>query len=116
MSACDVDLGPVQKRACLKELAKCKADCRKKYPNPVNGAAEGASTVVYTSTFPKSTDGTKTWDYNRDGVAHYGMLWDFLEDVKSLPGGDAAVSNFMTGADYFYRTWKIAETQSLTVK
>jgi hypothetical protein len=44
------------------------------------------------------------------------MLWDFLEDVKSLPGGGGMVARFMTGADYFYRTWKIAEAKSITVK
>jgi microsomal dipeptidase-like Zn-dependent dipeptidase len=77
---------------------------------------ESASSVQYSGAFPRSRDGTKTWDYNVDGVAHYGMLPDFLQDVKSLPGGATMVASFMTGADYFYRTWKTAETKSLTVK
>lgn len=70
------------------------------------------STVDYTK-FPKSTDGSKAWNYNTDGVAHYGMLWDFLQDVKTLPGGsDLVENNFMYGADYFFHTWRIAETCS----
>jgi hypothetical protein len=56
-------------------------------------------------------DGAKTWDYNHDGVAHYGMLPEFLQDVGSLPGGAAVVSNAMTGAEYFYQTWHKAELQ-----
>ena len=81
------------------------------------GMPPRASSVRYTSAFPASKDGDKTWDYNRDGVAHYGMLWDFLVDVRSLPGGAATVdNNLMYGADYFYHTWKIAETQAAGVR
>lgn len=113
---CESDLLGAQKAACLNALPRCKASCAEQYPNHTNGAAEGASTVAYTSAFLRSTDGTKTWDYNRDGVAHYGMLPDFLQDVKSLPGGAPVVAGFMTGADYFYRTWKTAEAASVKVK
>jgi hypothetical protein len=52
-----------------------------------------------------------------DGVAHYGMLWDFLQDVRLLPGGADMVDNhFMYGADYLFHTWQIAETQSPKVR
>jgi microsomal dipeptidase-like Zn-dependent dipeptidase len=86
-----------------------------------NGFAPGMpprhSSVRYTRDFPASRDGRKTWDYNRDGVAHYGMLWDFLQDVRSLPGGAVMVdNNFMYGADYFYRTWQTAESRAASVR
>lgn len=51
-------------------------------PPPPNGpvlCVVSLSSVQYgTQAFPfdRSTDGNKTWDYNRDGVAHYGMLPD----------------------------------------
>ena len=61
---------------------------------------------------PYSTDGTKTWTAAADGVAHYGMFADLLDSVRTMAGGSDMVSNFMTGADYFYQTWKIAETQA----
>src|SRR3974390_3502978 len=54
---------------------------------------------------PMSKDGNRTWDYNHDGVAHYGLLPDYLEDVASLPGGQAAVQRMFGGAQYFYETW-----------
>ncbi len=58
---------------------------------------------------PPATDGAKTWDYNRDGVAHYGLLPDYLQDVATLPGGQAAVQRMFGGAEYFYETWLLAE-------
>jgi hypothetical protein len=68
--------------------------------------------VVYDSTFPASSDGTRTWNYNTEGVVHYGMLPDFLRDVASMPNGaDLVNNNFMYGADYFYKTWQIAESK-----
>jgi hypothetical protein len=73
------------------------------------------SSVKYTTDFPVSTDHGKTWNYNTDGVAHYGMLPDFLKDVGSLPGGPAVVDNAMTGTEYFYQTWRKAERQSAHV-
>jgi microsomal dipeptidase-like Zn-dependent dipeptidase len=82
------------------------------------GMPKRGSAVKYSANaFPPPRDGEKIWDYNRDGVAHYGMLWDFLEDVRSLPGGAAIVDeNFMFGADYFFLTWQIAERQAGSVK
>ena len=87
--------------------------CRQQFPNAF---VTVPPSVRYSSAFPPSRDGNKIWDYNVVGVAHYGMLPDFLQDVKSLPGGAAMVARFMHGADYFYRTWKLAEQASAMVK
>jgi hypothetical protein len=112
---CQGDLRGHPNTACISRQI---AYCRKQYPNAfVPVPVVPGSNVQYSSTFSPSTDGTKTWNYNTDGVAHYGMLWDFLQDVRSLPGGAAAVdNNFMFGADYFFHTWQIAEAQSAKVK
>jgi microsomal dipeptidase-like Zn-dependent dipeptidase len=71
----------------------------------------GSSVQYGTPAFPmqKSSDGNQSWDYNQAGVAHYGMLPDFLQDVASLPGGSAAISNMNGGAQYFYDTWRMSE-------
>jgi hypothetical protein len=77
-----------------------------------NGLAAGMpprqnSAVRYSDEFPRSSLGTKWWDYNKDGVAHYGMLPDFLHDARTLAGGKEVVDNgMMFGADYFLQTWK----------
>ena len=49
-----------------------------------------------------------TWDYNTDGVAHYGLLPDFLHHVELL-GGTEEVDLLLDGAESFARVWRLAE-------
>jgi len=75
------------------------------------------SSVRYDASFPKSRLGNKEWDYNLDGVAHYGMLADFLKDAGTAPGGAALINNnLMNGADYFVQTWKKCEALKGSVR
>lgn len=63
-----------------------------------------------------STLGNRSWDYNIDGVAHFGMLADYLQAMRGAPGGASMIdNNLMYGADYFYETWRISEVQSAKV-
>jgi microsomal dipeptidase-like Zn-dependent dipeptidase len=69
------------------------------------------SSVHYDDSFPRSSSGTKWWDYNLDGVAHYGMLADFVKDASNSPAlGSLVQNNLMFGADYFLQTWKKCES------
>jgi hypothetical protein len=101
-------------------IAKCQNNCTAKYPPVISCRAFcglPSPAVQYTSAFPPSTDGSKTWNYNTDGVAHYGLLPDFLKDVAALPGGAAMINgSFMNGAEYFYRTWAKAEGLASSVQ
>jgi hypothetical protein len=77
----------------------------------------GSSVQYDNSKFPMSTLGTLSWDYNVGGVAHYGMLPDFLKDVRTAPGGDALIDdNLMFGADYFLQTWRKCEAEKTNVQ
>jgi hypothetical protein len=73
----------------------------------------GASVKYGGAFLTMSADGTQTWNYNGVGVAHYGLLPDFLQDVQSLPAGPfpgaVVVNNMNSGAQYFWETWRIAE-------
>jgi hypothetical protein len=79
--------------------------------NPANPLNSGLPPLV------RSTTAGRTWDYNFDGVAHYGMFVDFLRDVRMLnpagamPGRQIVDDQMMYGADYFYRMWVKADTQ-----
>ena len=72
---------------------------------------------------PISSFLTKSWDYNIEGFAHYGLLPDFLQDARNMPphgttgvtGATLVDNGVMNGADYFYHTWKIAESRSKCV-
>jgi hypothetical protein len=95
-----------------------------KGPKPGGGAQ-----VVYNSSFLKSTTGTKSWDYNTDGVAHYGMLTDFLKHVRLAPSngyqsggvplgvaGDELVSHHLfRSANYFWQMWERIEARKTSV-
>jgi hypothetical protein len=76
------------------------------------------SHVVYTATFPMSSLGGHSWDYNKVGVAHYGMLADFLADARNGSGVDAADiidHRIFAGAAYFEETWFRAEQRAASV-
>ncbi|MBL8955641.1 MAG: membrane dipeptidase [Myxococcaceae bacterium] len=77
--------------------------------SPLMGGPSPGTHVTYSATYPMSTLGARTWDFNDAGVAHYGMLSDFLEGVKQVDGGPALVANMMQGAQAFYDTWAKAE-------
>ena len=70
---------------------------------------------------PRSQTGARTWDYNTDGVAHFGMLADFVRDVRTapaqgMPGKDLVDNHLLHTADYFYRMWQKVETQKSNVQ
>jgi microsomal dipeptidase-like Zn-dependent dipeptidase len=78
-----------------------------KGPRPRNGSA-----IAYSPFFPQSELGTHKWDYNKDGVAHYGMLAEFLKDAATAPGGANMVENYLNhSADYFWQTWLKCDAQ-----
>ena len=88
----------------------------------LNGMVPGArprpgSHVAYGPGLPQSQLGAKTWDYNRDGVVHYGMLWDFIADVDTAPNGAHLMQTHLNqSADYFWHTWQKAEAQKVNVR
>ena len=51
--------------------------------------------------------GQRIWDYNRDGVAHYGMVPDWVEDMRSNHGteGRQVVDDLLRGPESYLRTW-----------
>jgi hypothetical protein len=71
---------------------------------------------VYNSSFVLSETGDKKWDYCRDGVAHYGMLADFLKDMYGMKGGDDLRANIMLNAEVFARMWEKAVKNSANVQ
>jgi microsomal dipeptidase-like Zn-dependent dipeptidase len=71
--------------------------------------APAAHHLDYTSAFPKSTLQGASWDYNDAGVAHYGMLADFVKALPAVDGGAGAVAGLMKSAQYFVDTWAKAE-------
>lgn len=56
------------------------------------------------------TGSTRQWDYIREGgVSHYGLMPEFLYDVKTSTGGADVVENLMTSAEHFAQVWEQCE-------
>ena len=83
----------------------------------VKGGAPRAGGNMYSNTFPKSHTGNKTWNYRTDGVAHYGMMADFLADVRTEPTyGSKIYDSMMKNAEVFAEMWEKAEKEAKMVK
>ncbi len=51
--------------------------------------------------------GSRTFDINTDGVAHYGLIPDLLADMHQHGGGPALRSLFRS-AEAYLRMWQLA--------
>jgi microsomal dipeptidase-like Zn-dependent dipeptidase len=58
-------------------------------------------------TFQREQSGTRTFDLNKDGVAHYGLIADLLADMQQHGGGPALRSLFRS-AEAYLRMWQLA--------
>jgi microsomal dipeptidase-like Zn-dependent dipeptidase len=57
-------------------------------------------------TFGRQETGTRTFDLNTDGVAHYGLVADLLADVQRRPGGRHALGLLFHGAESYLDMWQ----------
>ncbi|MFI8437365.1 discoidin domain-containing protein [Streptomyces sp. NPDC079020] len=74
-------------------------------PNPVKypfRSTDGGSVI------DKQTTGERTWDFNTSGAAHYGMVPDWIEDIR-IVGGQDVVNDLFAGAESYLRTWGSSE-------
>ncbi|MET9650936.1 discoidin domain-containing protein [Streptomyces sp. NPDC006460] len=70
-------------------------------PNPVRypfRSTDGGSVI------DRQTTGQRTWDLNTDGASHYGLVPDWIEDVR-LVGGQGVVDDMFRGAESYLDTW-----------
>ncbi|HET7735492.1 MAG TPA: hypothetical protein VFK52_05935 [Nocardioidaceae bacterium] len=61
-------------------------------------------------TVDRERGGERVWDINTDGVAHYGLYPDWIEDVRVQAGGDGAsfLSDMARGPEAFLQMWERA--------
>ncbi|MGI8461591.1 MAG: hypothetical protein ACR2OC_08170, partial [Solirubrobacterales bacterium] len=55
----------------------------------------------------KQTSGERVFDINTDGVAHYGLYPDWIEDLRMI-AGDAIVKDMGRGAEAYLQMWERA--------
>ncbi|MEV6598683.1 membrane dipeptidase [Actinoplanes sp. NPDC051346] len=54
----------------------------------------------------RSTAGRRDFDVNVDGVAHYGLLPDFLQDLRNAGAPAAEVDALYRGAEHYIQVWE----------
>jgi microsomal dipeptidase-like Zn-dependent dipeptidase len=83
---------------------------------PTPGPRAGSGIVYDDVIFPRCRLGNKKWDYNTDGVAHYGLFPEFIMDIKTLSSGEDAMKIFNKSPEYFAQMWEKCERQSISVR
>ncbi|HEX8084875.1 MAG TPA: Coagulation factor 5/8 type domain-containing protein [Solirubrobacteraceae bacterium] len=74
-------------------------------PNPVTYPFKS---FVGDVTFDKQRSGERVYDINVDGVDHYGLYPDWIEDLRKL-AGDEIVDDMAHGAEAVLQMWERAE-------
>ena len=75
-------------------------------PNPVTYPFKALGGV----TVNKQRSGERVYDINVDGVAHYGLYPDWMEDLRKVAGsdGDAISADMARGAEAYLQMWERA--------
>jgi hypothetical protein len=58
-------------------------------------------------TIDRVRTGKRVWDINKDGVAHYGLYPDWVEDLRKI-AGDEIVNDMGRGAEAYLEMWERA--------
>jgi hypothetical protein len=85
------------------------------HSQPVPRTGNAANPVKYPfksfdggSTIDKQRSGTRVYDVNTDGVDHYGLYPDWIEDLR-IVAGPQIVDDMANGAEAYLRMWARAE-------
>ena len=79
-------------------------------PNRTEGAISYPFTGLGGVTIDRQVSGEKTYDFNVDGTAHYGMYPDWVEDIRLLAGdkGDEIMADMARAGEAFLQMWERA--------
>jgi hypothetical protein len=84
-------------------------------PGPRAAGPVGPVTYPFTSvdgsvSLDRQRTGQRVWDVNTDGVANYGLVPDWIEDMRLLAGAEF-VQDMAAGAESYLRTWEAASAR-----
>ena len=80
---------------------------------PVASSDGGSFTYPFKSydgrvTFQRQKTGNRTFDYGKEGVAHYGLYADWFNDLERL-GGKPLANDMWNGAEAYLEMWERAD-------
>lgn len=86
-------------------------------PGPRSNASTDPLVYPFTNefglVFDRQVSGNRTFDLNKDGMAHYGMLADLMQDVRQRSGTEAYEA-IMKSAEGYLQMWERAESNTTT--
>ena len=68
----------------------------------------GAPAKGRSSALPCAFAGSRTFDLNTDGVAHYGLFADLLADMQRRDHGGQALATLFRSAEAYLQMWRRA--------
>jgi len=71
--------------------------------------------LVYDAGFSKCSSGNRSWDINLDGVAHYGLLPDYVRSWMLAGMSVQEKQVFMSSAEHFTQMWEKCESRKATI-
>jgi hypothetical protein len=77
-------------------------------PSSANAISYPFKSLDGSVTFQRQRTGDRTFDYNTEGVAHYGLYPDWLEEVRKL-GGPGIAQDMLHGTETYLEMWERAE-------
>ena len=85
-------------------------------PVPRAGAAQNPVHYPFLSfdggsVINRQRSGTRVYDINSDGVDHYGLYPDWIEDLR-LVAGQQIVNDMANGAEAYLQMWERAEADA----
>jgi microsomal dipeptidase-like Zn-dependent dipeptidase len=63
---------------------------------------------------PRSVAGQREFDFNVDGMAHYGMLRDFLVDLRNIGLSEQDLQPLYRSAEHYVQTWERCDQKRST--
>ncbi|HEX9642721.1 MAG TPA: hypothetical protein VGC11_01820, partial [Acidimicrobiia bacterium] len=81
--------------------------------NPANGVDYGVGFpgLDGTVTVHQQVSGERRFDVNTDGVAHYGLYPDWMEDLRlQMQAGEELLEDMARGAEAYLRLWDAADS------
>ncbi len=84
-------------------------------PGPRSDADEKPLQYPFTSefglVFDKQVSGKRIFDLNKDGIAHYGLIADHLQDIREQASG-RVYESIMNSAEAYLQMWERAEANT----
>lgn len=74
--------------------------------NPAKQVAYPFTGFGQSGTFGKMTTGTRSYDYNTDGLANVGLVPDFIQDLRNVGIDDRHLGPLFRSAEAYLKLWK----------